>query len=114
MSESGGTIKGIVEYVKQNDANHFGIKLGGEWYNGKGKAPELAKGEEISIRYFVQKNKKEISEIINLATNQVVYQTSIAAKNNQSLETMQKTQSETKTQTINLQGKKITIQIIVE
>jgi len=101
MSESGGVIKGTVEYVKQNDPSRFGIRLNGEWYNGKGKAPDLAKGEEISIRYFVQKNKKEISEIISLATNQIVYP---AAE--------QKQTSETKTMTMT--GKKITITISVE
>jgi len=113
-------VKGPVEFIVQNNAALWGVRILGEWYNGTGPAPKVEKGQEVQGNY-IEKNKKKY--ILNLIDSKTKFRLYTApdelfdeAFNSELKEEQKETATEQykKTQTINLQGKKVTITITVE
>ena len=61
------TLRGIVEALKNNPASekrkeNYGIKVGGEWYNGWGVSP-VNKGDIVLVHYVLNGTYKNIDHV---------------------------------------------------
>ncbi len=45
------TVEGAVEATAQNSEDRYGVRLGGEWFDGKGECP-VARGERVKMVFM--------------------------------------------------------------
>ena len=62
MKEQADIVEGAVEATAQNSDKRYGVKIGGEWFDGQGKCP-VAKGDQVKLAFASNGKSYKIVEL---------------------------------------------------
>ena len=62
MTNDMNTVRGVVEATAQNKPDRFGVRIGGEWYDGFGDCP-VQKGDDVAVTFTHRGRFRNIHEV---------------------------------------------------